>query len=228
LGNKRGAKRIFHEEEEEEEFNLRQRAREKRARNISLESAQPIDVDEEEDEELEDEQMGSSDDEVSELPTIRRGKKRDRAEAGSTFGGDDGTDDDEARGKSDRQRKRRTVNGGRRSDVHPRGTKRDRDSDAESWSEDEGVRTKNSRKKRGKPFKAIYTDGSPSDTSMEDGDYSTDVLCGGRRIGEEWEVNGVHFKVGPNGDRLRQALVKKARSRYNMVSCCHFEVCPQM
>ena len=36
-------------------------------------------------------------------------------------------------------------------------------------------------------------------------------------IGEEWENNGVRYKIGPNGQRLRQALVKKARQKFVMV-----------
>ena len=36
-------------------------------------------------------------------------------------------------------------------------------------------------------------------------------------LGEEWEIGGTKYKVGPNGDRLQQALVKRKRPKYKMV-----------
>jgi len=50
-----------------------------------------------------------------------------------------------------------------------------------------------------------------------DSPVSSDPLCKGKKIGEEWEVSGVRYKVGPNGDRLRLSLVKKERSKFIMV-----------
>ena len=46
---------------------------------------------------------------------------------------------------------------------------------------------------------------------------STDPLCGGRKIGEEWESGGREYKVGPTGNRLRKAFVRESRRKYNMV-----------
>ncbi|KZT42956.1 hypothetical protein SISSUDRAFT_1058095 [Sistotremastrum suecicum HHB10207 ss-3] len=50
----------------------------------------------------------------------------------------------------------------------------------------------------------------------DDAQISQDPLCQGRRIGEVWEINNQKFKVGPDGDRLRHALVKKLRKKYDM------------
>ena len=69
------------------------------------------------------------------------------------------------------------------------------------------------KKKRGKK---VSLDEAASDVP----DGSQDPLCKGRKIGEEWESNGVQYKVGNEGQRLRLTLVKKARSKYSMVSSC--------
>ncbi|KAG6854369.1 hypothetical protein C0991_007874 [Blastosporella zonata] len=37
-----------------------------------------------------------------------------------------------------------------------------------------------------------------------------------RSIGDEWESNGVKYKIGSNGQRLRQTLVKKERQKFHM------------
>ncbi|KAH7926780.1 hypothetical protein BV22DRAFT_330112 [Leucogyrophana mollusca] len=163
----------------------------------------------EDDEDLDDE---------GELHTIPRGKKRDRAEAGSTFGGDDEDDAAESE-KASRRRKRRTVPK-RKSEAHSRSKKRDReagspDSDGEGGGGSDGSPRKgrSSRKKRDK--KAMSEE-SHSDVSMDGSHVSKDPLCKGRKIGEEWEAGGVQYKVGSNGEHLRLTLVKKARNKYPM------------
>ncbi|KAH7887487.1 hypothetical protein F5I97DRAFT_837363 [Phlebopus sp. FC_14] len=155
-------------------------------------------------------------DEVSELRSIPRGKKRDRAEAGSTF---EGEEEDGIQNKATHHRKRRTVSR-RKSEIRSRGKKRNREAESPEseregdGSEDSRRRTqRGSRKKRGK--KTISAEAA-SDQSMDDRNIFKDPLCGGRRIGDTWEDGGVQYKVGDNGDRLRLTLVKKARSKYPM------------
>ncbi|KIO12454.1 hypothetical protein M404DRAFT_677606 [Pisolithus tinctorius Marx 270] len=164
-----------------------------------------------------DEIMEDLDDEFAELPSIPRGKKRDRAEAGSTFGADD--EDDVHTEKSNRHRKRRSVSK-RKSETHPRGKKRDREMEFPE-SEGEGAVTESlkrdsqrtSKKRKGK---RATSDETKMDTSVEDARVSKDPLCGGRKVGEEWEAGDVRYKVGDKGERLRLALVKKARNKYHM------------
>jgi len=149
--------------------------------------------------------------------SISRGRKRDRAEAGSTFGDGVAGSDSEQGDKIRPTMKRRAMTK-KKSEVYSRGQKRDRDAAAhESQDEEDAGLSKShiSRKKRGK--KLSEDEGyQGSDVSMEGSSMSQSHLHG-RRIGEEWEVNGVQYKIGPNGDRLRQELVKKARSKFLMV-----------
>ncbi|KAH7909459.1 hypothetical protein BJ138DRAFT_1181034 [Hygrophoropsis aurantiaca] len=201
----RGSKREFDSEDDENAY-MRSNNRDKRPRNVSRDASQEI--------ELMDE---DSDEAVDHLP-ISRGKKRDRAEAGSTFGGDE---DDEWQGeKGDRRRKRRSVPK-RKSEVSSRGQKRDREGERESPGSD-GERIDNqsspkksrpSKKKRGK--KAM-TEDSQSDVSMDGSNLSKDPARKDRKIGEEWEADGIQYKIGSNGEHLRLALVKKARNKYPM------------
>ena len=203
--SQRGSKRIL--VEEEDDLSYSNKTREKRVRKISLEKTPQgggdMDIDEE-------------DDEVPELRPSTRGKKRDRAEAGSTFGGDDDDSAQEAEAedsKARRHRKRRTYHR-RKSDS--RGTKRDRDmaEDDDGFESDDGS-LKASRKKRGK--RSTRTpEGIDEDVSIDDG-YTPAGKARQRQIGEEWESNGIHYKIGPNGQRLRQALVKKERQKFPMV-----------
>jgi hypothetical protein len=217
----RGSKRVLTDEDENEDTLLLKRARDKRARKVSLEKAPLYQSD---DMEIDG---SEADDEVAELKSILRGKKRDRSAAGSTFGGDDDDSAHEAETEDDikarrRRRKRRTV-GKRKSDAgsSSRGKKRDRDieegdSDLESL---DGELVKVSRKKRGKrlaPSSVQNEEERGSDLSMDESQTSS-TRGRGRRIGDEWESNGVMFKIGPNGQRLRQALIKKARQKFNMV-----------
>jgi hypothetical protein len=206
--HRRGAKRLYGDDEDEVAESKRTRG--KRARKFSkeykTEASVAMIVDED-------------GDKVLPLRSLSRGKKRDRAEAGSTFGADDeeslsGTESDD--GNKARQRRKRRSVGKRKSEVHARGKKRDRDTD---WHDvdDEDSDWHKSRTKREKRYSE--DEGyQGSDTSMDNSHLSRDPLCKGRRIGEEWEANGVQYKVGTNGERLRQALVKKARSKFVMVS----------
>ncbi|KAI6163241.1 hypothetical protein EDD17DRAFT_1572097 [Pisolithus thermaeus] len=164
-----------------------------------------------------DEIMEDPDDEVTELSSIPRGKKRDRAEAGSTFGADD--DDDAHNEKPIRHRKRRSVSK-RKSEAHPRGRKRDREVEfPESEGEgavSESVKRDSQRTSKKRKEKRASPDEIRLDASAEDARVSKDPLCGGRKIGEEWEVGAIRYKVGDKGERLRLVLVKKARSKYHM------------
>ncbi|KAJ6561573.1 hypothetical protein DFH09DRAFT_1364501 [Mycena vulgaris] len=209
---KRGEKRVMREEDlddEEEVGPPGRRTRGKRARKVSLENqdvfmasddnADDMDVDEE--------------DEWRDARPVARGKKRD---AGSTF--EEGEEGDEGDQAQKTRRKRRTV-GKRKSDAAAqpsRGQKRDRDVDEES-SEAEGVvpgtpiRSSRKTKKRGKKSKEVRED--EEEGSLDEGSVSKGK---GRPIGDEWESNGVLYKIGANGQRLRQALVKKAARRFTM------------
>ncbi|KAG0703929.1 hypothetical protein DFH29DRAFT_1040481 [Suillus ampliporus] len=199
----RGSKRTFDSDEEADY--MRTDGRDKRPRNVSRGQTP-------EDQEMED--VEDDDDELAELRPIPRGKKRDRAEAGSTFGGDDeeealdGQDD-----KPHRHRKRRTVRP-RKSDISSLGRKRDRDPESPASDGSLGGSRRNNertlkKKKRGKK--------ASSEAASDAPDGSQDPLCKGRKIGEEWESNDVRYKVGNEGERLRLTLVKKARSKYSMV-----------
>ncbi|KAI0677092.1 hypothetical protein C8Q78DRAFT_1073827 [Trametes maxima] len=190
---KRGSKRVASQEDDEGIALSRADRRDKRARKVSIDKSTEAPDYEMEDDDLEDD-----------LLAVIRGKKRDRAEAGSTFGGDDSIlDDDE---KPRRQQRRRTVSN--KLGQASRGQKRVRDFESHGSDDSEVERParEHMRKKRGKR------------SDEDDLPMSNDPLCKGRRIGEEWESSGVRFKVGPNGQRLRQELVKKSRSRFPMPS----------
>ncbi|KAG2748427.1 hypothetical protein P692DRAFT_20804942 [Suillus brevipes Sb2] len=195
----RGSKRTFDSDEEADY--MRTDGRDKRPRNMSRAQTP------------EDQEMEDVEDDVAELHPVPRGKKRDRAEAGSTFGGDDEEEAlDEHDDRSHRHRKRRTVRP-RKSDGSSRGRKRDRDPESPAsegsigGSHQHSERT-SKKKKGGKKASSVAV----SDAL----DSSQDPLCKGRKIGEEWESNGVQYKVGNEGERLRLTLVKKARSKYSM------------
>lgn len=158
---------------------------------------------------MEDDEMDT--DEITDLRSIPRGKKRDRAAAGSTFGGDDEEGEEQLDGgKASRRRKRKMLSK-RKSDApaQARGRKRD----MEESDEENVPSSQSTRRKRGK--KEDEEEGS--DVSMNESLLSRGSYVKGRRIGEEWEVNGALYKVGVNGQRLRQALVKKARNKFPMV-----------
>ncbi|KAF8634802.1 hypothetical protein AX15_000714 [Amanita polypyramis BW_CC] len=207
---KRGAKREFGDADETEDVLQSKRAREKRARKVSLEK------------ELNDEEMEVDENELEDENDpghISRGKKRDRAEAGSTFGGDDEEQSElgeihEENVTQRRSRKRRSVVR-KKSDltISIRGKKRDRDIDDEPSDDgsDQGSNQSSSRKRRNKKG-GRFGDFVDGDSLMDD----SQAKGSSRKIGEEWTSNGVLFKIGPNGQRLRQALVKKARQKYSM------------
>ncbi len=193
----------------------------RRTRRVSAEKApeghqadQNMDVD--------DEEM----DDITELKPISRGKKRDRAEAGSTFGGDDedSTAEHEADGDSKlrrRRRKRRTVAKRKSEASYLRGKKREREGDEDLTDEnsEESLKLSSSQRKRGKRSSNVHhyeIERQKSDVSMDESVTSSKNKV--REIGEEWENNGIRYKIGLNGQRLRQALVKKARQRFIMVS----------
>lgn len=198
---KRGSKRVASSEDDEGLGHSRTVRRDKRARKVSLDKSLHS-PDESMGEDLEDgEEDGREDAE-----DIARGKKRDRVEAGSTFGGDDYMMDDEGEKPKRRRRKGRVSN--KLEGSLSRGQKRGRGSHSTESddSESERPRQRVTRKKRGRK-------------SQEDIiPLSNDPLCKGRPIGEEWESHGILFKVGPNGQRLRQELVKKSRSKFPMVN----------
>ena len=197
----RGAKRLANDDDEDDfDDKFVTQRRDKRARKISREHARIFE---------DDVMVGAEADVVDESHTSPRGKKRDRGDAASTFGGDEDSLLDDSDDKHKRNRRRRTV-----STRKPRGQKRGRESHAfESGSdgEVESSSVRGSRKKRGK--KAV----AQEDLPFFEPPYSTDPLCKGRRVGEEWETGGTKYKVGPNGDRLQQALVKRKRPKYKMV-----------
>jgi hypothetical protein len=197
----RGAKRLASPDDEDDfDDTFVTQRRDKRARKISR-GYPPIPED--------DLMVDAEADIVEESRTSPRGKKRDRGDAASTFGGDEDSLLDDSDDKHKRNRRRRTV-----STRKPRGQKRGRESYAFESGNDDEVEfssTRGSRKKRGK--NAVVQE----DSTFFEPPYSTDPLCKGRRVGEEWEIGGTKFKVGPNGDRLQQALVKRKRPKYKMV-----------
>lgn len=219
--SKRGSKRGMQEQEEEdsEGVAVNKKIRGKRARKVSL-NHRLYDTDQ--DMEIDDEEA----DEISELRSAYRGKKRDRAEAGSTFGGDDEESEPEVDNSKARRRhrKRRTVAKRKSEATYTRGKKREREGELDNSdlaSEDDSSPDKSTaRKRRGR--RSSHKDDEDrlarSDISMDDSTVSTRSRI--RNIGDEWESNGVKYKIGPNGQRLRQALVKKARHKFVMVCQC--------
>ena len=210
---KRGSKHGFNGGGGIEEVSESENFRGMRARKVSQEKTGHLQV-VDDNMDIDDEEL----DEVTELRS-RAGKKRDRA----TFDDDDDSavdlepeDDIKARR---RRRKRRTV-AKRRSEVSDtRGKKRDRDSDDErsDRESEDASQGKVSRKKRGKRGSNRHDNdhSSRSDISMDESNAS--VRGKARVIGEEWETNGIKYKVGLNGQRLRQTLVKQARQKFIMV-----------
>lgn len=160
-----------------------------------------------------DEIMEDVDDEVAGLPFISRGKKRDRLEVESTFGADD--EEGIQNEKPSRHRKRRSVSK-RKPEETLRGKKRDREVESPEYPGEEGLMRVGHRAQRQKRDKRTPSDEAKSDASMEGTRAS---LCSDHKVGEEWEQDGIRWKVGDKGQRLRLTLVKKARNKYSMV--CH-------
>ncbi|KXN89463.1 hypothetical protein AN958_05625 [Leucoagaricus sp. SymC.cos] len=209
----RGAKRYLLDEDENEDDLVERQPRDKRARKVSVDKGTQAEEDDDLDMDVDEEA-----DDVDDLPHIQRGKKRDRAEAGSTFGADDddsGIELDSPESKHKRRTRKRRTFSKRKSDVGvaTRGQKRDRDLDNEATNMESG--DENSyvlRKKRGKQSTLVDDESSEHSTTRS----QTSSGIRNRRIGEEWISNGIRWKVGPNGQRLRQALVKKAGQRFPM------------
>ncbi|EMD40868.1 hypothetical protein CERSUDRAFT_111442 [Gelatoporia subvermispora B] len=201
---RRGAKRAASPEYDEGLDNARYNRRDKRARKVSHETYHGDT----------DHSMDSDDDQLDdemEADAPFRGRKRDRVEAGSSFGGDDsflGEEDEKAR----RHRKRRTL-GHRKAEPTSRGKKRSRaaESDESDGEQSDRPRKQASRRKRGK-----RSPGLVDEDDMDVDEISQDPLCKGRHVGEEWESHGTRFKVGLNGQRLRLELVKRSRTRFPM------------
>jgi hypothetical protein len=120
---------------------------------------------------------------------VLRGKKRDRSDQGSVMG--DGVP------RRSRKRERLYDQSG---DVDLLEDIRE----VSSMEEDETA----------PPESQLST---PTENLTDELPFSTDPLCQGRRIGEEWTINRQRFKVGYDGRRLRSALVKRVRKKYNMV-----------
>lgn len=140
------------------------------------------------------------DDQIIELGTTNRGKKRDRTEGG------DYEEDDKSR-RSKRRNKRRSDLG-----VDPRGKKRDRDPESSDQSDDD-------RKKRGKKSQPPpLEDKDASDVSMDDATPSK-----ARKTGDEWESNGIWYRLGRDGQRLQKVLMRESHKKYSMV--CFFASC---
>ncbi|KDR84128.1 hypothetical protein GALMADRAFT_236804 [Galerina marginata CBS 339.88] len=214
LAPKRGSKRGLRDEEDGEDVaDASKKARGKRARKVSHEKGPQVDSSMD----VDDEEA----DEITELKSTLRGKKRDRAEAGSTFGGDDEDSGVELEAEGDakarRQRKRRTVAKRKSEASYIRAKKHGNRDASDSGSEGathEKQASSHDRKKRGKRHSHIERRASGSDVSMDESTTSNRSKV--RNIGDEWESNGVKYKIGLNGQRLRQALVKKARQKFVM------------
>lgn len=155
-----------------------------------------------------------------------RGTKREREELDSVAG-------DDVAERSQPSRKRRDDGKGRVAEIASRGRKRDRSIEKLASGEEESDEryTQAMRRKRGRQHTEpepdedtemvaldVALDASESDDMP---DIANDPACGGRRIGEVWEVNGQSFKVGLDGRRLRHALVKQQRTKFPMV-CASF------
>lgn len=208
----RGSKRAM----EEDGVYGSDRTREKRARKFSDVSMGTVNehMDEEAKEEEEDQVM-----DLGSVPLLSsmRGKKRDRAAAGSTIGDEDAAELEKV-GKKKRKSKRRSEVS--EPGTSARGKKRDHHTSDDELDERE-VNVKRARGKKGKKLsdEGRMSLGTPSEDDLT---ASRDPRCRGRRFGEEWEINGQKYKVSMNGERLRQTLVKKERTKYLMVGFAIF------
>lgn len=168
-------------------------------------------VEEEEEEEEEPMDVDARDQVVEET----RGKKRDRLEAGSTFG-DEITPDDHKEKRRRRKSKRQSEMG---PPPLPRGVKRgveDDDTDLEFQGDEDGKKKKN---KKGRKSRSLTYD---EDADPLDGEGmrvdDQDVEMSSPIPGKEWESNGVRYKYNGDNQRVRLCLVKKEGKRYHMVS----------
>lgn len=218
---KRGWKRGIREDEDVDEGKVSSKSHGKRARRVSnVNGHHSYQVDPIMDIDDDDEEM----DDITELKPISRGKKRDRAEAGSTFGADDddsGAEHEDGSKLRRRRRKRRTVAKRKSEASYLLNKKRQRDGDEDVSDDSEGSspsKLSSNTRKRGKRSSAVNRreyERQRSDVSMDES--LTSNRSRHRDIGDEWESNGVRWKIGLNGQKLRLALVKKARQRFTMV-----------
>ncbi|GAW00827.1 hypothetical protein LENED_002379 [Lentinula edodes] len=188
------------------DFGTLKRAHGKRQRKVSSDKESPrrhdMDVDAE------------AEDYLGDLRSLSRGKKRDRDETGSSCGGEiEQADEDADADVEEEKYRRRKRRNKRRSDANSssRGKKRDRDLEDELGDGEDETGLVSQRKLRKKRGKKMSDDEKASDVSMEDSSSMK-----GRKIGETWTSNGVQYKIGPNGQRLRFELVKKARQKFVM------------
>lgn len=189
-----------------DEFDDEDQSSEKRARNESLDDSTL-------DDELSQDDMEVDENAPPEDKSVSRGKKRDRYEAGSVLEGESDILLDEDEQEKARKYKRRNK---RKSDAAIiRGKKRDRGVDPEDGEDDADV-GKLSKKKKGRKSKAADEDEKESELSLDD---ASSVKSKAREVGEIWESNGVRYKMGADGQRLIEALVKKSRQKFSMVSC---------
>ncbi|EJD00949.1 uncharacterized protein FOMMEDRAFT_21422 [Fomitiporia mediterranea MF3/22] len=153
-------------------------------------------------------------DEFMDLEHVTRGKKRDRAEAGSTFGGDDDSPATSHKRKNRRRKRKSNVSAESDSASRTRGTKRTFEVESTLGSDDEGDSIGRSRSSRKRGKRTVNDSYDLSDVSMDD--LLLDPSCMGRKIGEEWHANGETYKIGPDGRRLRHVFLRKRKSRYSM------------
>jgi hypothetical protein len=194
------------EDEAEDGERMREKRPRKGAEESSPEKGEPMDEDEAEAEDQVDD--------LAHVPRSSRGRKRDRAAAGSTIGDEDAAELEKAGRKKKRSKRKSEA----ASDAGAgRGRKRDHSGSDPELDERE-VNVKRARSKKGRKSEDAMSLDSPSSITTEDLMVVKDPRCRGRRIGEEWEVNGQKFKVGPNGERLRLEVVMKERAKFLMVS----------
>jgi hypothetical protein len=151
----------------------------------------------------------------------KRGKKRGRPSVLGLGEEDEGDDRSAVSGK--RNKRRATAKGST-------GRKGSRNGDIlDDWADDlssvksrpRGRHSRRGAKKLGSTDESSSLSDeeglAESDISMNSSLISLDPRCKGRKIGETWKSNGETYKVGPTGERLRQALVKKEKTKFNMV-----------
>lgn len=212
-GLDRGAKRQASSDTEEENSEMETRYRDKRLRQVS--NGSQIEIDSDSDLDLDSSDSGEDSDDLMDLDYTSRGMKRDRADVGSAF---DSDEDVTLMGKRPRRK-------GRKSSpivLDPESPRRKRDRDPEGTPESEEDVYRRKYKLLRRKFKRLQEE---SETSTDGSDViKVEPFCKGRKIGQEWDSNGTHWKVGPDGRRQRQVILKKNRAMYTMVRPYPFSV----
>ncbi|KAF8592715.1 hypothetical protein K439DRAFT_1656119 [Ramaria rubella] len=202
---KRGSKRQANPEADDEW----EMSQDKRARKGS-----GVYIEEESDAGVSDVDMARESSDVEPEPS--RGTKREREDRDSP---QYDTDDSH---KFRPIRKRRAEGEANADELQTRGRKRDRSRERHERSDDEaeGPGQKPARHKRGRKQREAREDAEMAAVDASESDdlpeIAHDPACGGRRIGEIWEVNGRSFKVGLDGRRLRHALIRQRRNKFPM------------